>query len=234
MAMGEIVAFIFARGGSKGLPRKNVLNFCGKPLIAWSIEHAKSSTRIDRLIVSTDCNEIAEVAKHYGAEVPFIRPIELAQDASPEWLAWRHALKFVKEERGNYPGIMVSIPTTSPLRSVDDIESCIDLFIQKKPDAVITVSDARRNPYFNMVRLDNTGRSVLVCSPVDKISTRQQSPQIYDMTTVAYVIKPEFVMENDSLFDGEVYHVNIPCERGLDIDNKFDFDFAEWQMKQKQ
>ena len=230
--MNEIVAFIFARGGSKGLPRKNILNFCGKPLIAWSIEQAKSSTKIDRLIVSTDCNEIAEIAKYYGAEVPFIRPTDLAQDHSPEWLAWRHAINFVKEESKTYPSIMVSVPTTSPLRSVNDIDTCIDLFVQKKPDAVITVTDARRNPYFNMVRLDDTGHSVLACQPDGIISTRQQSPNIYDMTTVAYVVKPEFVMEKDSLFEGKVYHVNIPCERGLDIDTKIDFDFAEMQMKQ--
>jgi len=232
--MDKVIAFIFARGGSKGLPSKNILNFCGKPLIAWSIEHAKSSSKINNVIVSTDCNEIAKIALKYGADVPFIRPLELAQDNTPEWLAWQHALKFVKEKTKSYPKIMVSIPTTSPLRSVDDIDACINLFEKKKPDAVITVSEARRNPYFNMVCIDQLGRSVLACPPIENIYSRQQSPKMYDMTTVAYVVKPEFVMRKNKLFDGIVYHVNIPYERAVDIDNKADFQFAELLMKQRQ
>ena len=232
--MSDVIAFIFARGGSKGLPGKNILNFCGKPLIAWSIEHAKSSSRINRVIVSTDCKDIAEIALLHGAEVPFIRPSELAQDDTPEWLAWQHALRFIKEKTYKFPKMLVSIPTTSPLRSVDDIDACIDLFERRNPDAVITVSEARRNPYFNMVCQDDNGCSILACPPIDKIYTRQNSPKIFDMTTVAYVVNPNFVMKKKSLFDGIVYHIQIPYERAFDIDNKIDFDFAELLMMRKQ
>ena len=122
----SIVGFIFARGGSKGLPGKNIRPFCGKPLIAWSIDHARAVSRIDRVIVSTDSHEIAEVALAAGAEVPFIRPAELAQDNSSEWLAWRHALNFVRQTDGALPEVMVSIPTTAPLRVPDDIKRCVD------------------------------------------------------------------------------------------------------------
>jgi len=94
----SIVAVIFARGGSKGLPGKNLRILGDKPLIAWSIEHAKAVRRIDRVIVSTDSTEIAQVALKYGAEVPFIRPSDLAQDDSPEWLSWKHALNFLELE----------------------------------------------------------------------------------------------------------------------------------------
>ena len=94
------VAFIFARGGSKGLPGKNIKIFSGKPLIAWSIEQAKKLSSIDRVIVSTDCSEIARVAKEYGAEVPFLRPDNISEDDSPEWMAWRHALSFLLEKEG--------------------------------------------------------------------------------------------------------------------------------------
>lgn len=232
--MNNVVAFIFARGGSKGLPRKNVLDFCGKPLIAWSIEQANSVQKIDRVIVSTDCEEIAKLAVKYGAEVPFMRPSELGQDTSPEWDSWRHALNYIREEQGSYPEVIVSVPTTSPLRSVSDIEKCIDLFQKEKPDAVITVTDAQRNPYFNMVKETTNGRSSLVFEPAENISNRQAAPKIYDMTTVAYVVKSDFVIKNTSLFDGDVVHVHVPRERAIDIDHKIDFDFAELIMKKNQ
>ena len=122
----KVVAFIFARGGSKGLPGKNIRPLGGKPLIAWSIEHALAVKRIERVIVSTDSEEIAAVARDYGAEVPFIRPAELAQDDSPEWLSWRHALNYLGETTGALPEVMVSVPTTAPLRLAIDIENCLD------------------------------------------------------------------------------------------------------------
>ena len=122
------VAFIFARGGSKGLPGKNIKIFSGKPLIAWSIEQAKKLSSIDRVIVSTDCSEIARVATEYGAEVPFLRPDNISEDDSPEWMAWRHALTFLLEKEGKMPNIMLSIPTTAPLRRVADIENCLNLY----------------------------------------------------------------------------------------------------------
>ena len=232
--MNDIVAFIFARGGSKGLPRKNLLNFCGKPLIAWSIEQARSVAQIDRVIVSTDDEEIAETARRYGAEVPFMRPVELAQDNSPEWLAWRHGLEFLKESNGVYPKVMVSIPTTSPLRSLLDIENCINLYLKEKPDAVITVTAANRNPYFNMVQQDEHGFSVLVCQNENHVFNRQQAPEVFDITTVAYVLRPEFVLNHNTIFDGTLRHVVVPHERAIDIDNQFDFDLAEFIYKRGQ
>ena len=97
----NIIAFVFARGGSKGLPGKNIKILNGKPLIAWSIEHAKKVNRIGKVIVSTDSDEIARIAKEYGAEVPFMRPLELATDESPEWLSWQHGLKYLKITNNN-------------------------------------------------------------------------------------------------------------------------------------
>ena len=148
----RVVAFIFARGGSKGLPGKNTKILAGKPLIAWSIEQAKSVPSISRIIVSTDSEEIAAQALKYGAEVPFMRPEELCRDSSPEWLAWQHALKYLLDIDGFLPDIMVSIPTTAPLRLPVDIENCLNEFKKGEADVVITVSDSRRSPYFNMVR----------------------------------------------------------------------------------
>jgi CMP-N-acetylneuraminic acid synthetase len=229
----EIVAFIFARSGSKGLPGKNIKLLNGKPLIAYSIEHARAVKRIKRIIVSTDSEYIAKIALQFGAEVPFIRPATLATDESPEWLAWRHALEFVRKEKGSYPDAMVSVPPTSPLRIPQDIENCIDDFENYKSDVVITVTNSHRNPYFNMVS-NNLDGSVSVVNHINStLGTRQSAPQVKDVTTVCYVAKPEFVMSYNSIFEGHVRSVHVPIERAIDIDTFFDFEIAEFLFNKK-
>jgi CMP-N-acetylneuraminic acid synthetase len=226
-----VIGFIFARGGSKGLPDKNIRPFGGKPLIAWSIEQARQVLRINRIMVSTDSPRIAEIAQSYGAEVPFLRPSSLAQDQSSEWSAWQHALMYLKENEGALPRLMVSIPTTAPLRWSDDIEQCIDEYDQGDADIVITVTEAHRNPFFNMVRKNADGSVELVISSQSKLARRQEAPTVFDMTTVAYAANPEFVLTNESIFDGRVRSVFIPRERAIDIDTLFDFEVAEFLMK---
>lgn len=229
----DAIAFIFARGGSKGLPGKNIRLFAGKPLIAWTIEHAQAVRRIRRVIVSTDSPQIAEVALRFGAEVPFIRPENLACDDSPEWLSWRHAIEFIRAEEGSLPSIFVSLPVTAPLRLPSDIECCLDTFEQGDADIVITVTEAHRNPYFNMVKIDQSGLANLVISPSNGVARRQDAPPIYDMTTVAYVANPEFINTNDSIFSGRVKASHVPLERSADIDTLFDFELAEWLMEKR-
>lgn len=223
----KIVAFIFARGGSKGLPGKNIRPLCGKPLIAWSIEHALAVKRIERVIVSTDSEEIAAVARDYGAEVPFMRPAELARDDSPEWLAWRHALNYLRETTGVLPEVMVSVPTTAPLRLALDIENCLDEYEKGDADIVITFTDAHRSPYFNMVKTKADGTVGLVNPPQSAIVRRQDAPVVYDMATVCYVANPEFVMTHNSTFEGRVKAVLVPTDRAIDIDTLLDFQIAE-------
>ena len=223
----KAVAFIFSRGGSKGLPGKNIRPLNGKPLIAWSIEHALAVKRIDRVIVSTDSDEIAELARQYGAEVPFMRPAELAGDNSPEWLAWRHALNYLKESTGALPEAMVSVPTTAPLRLPIDIENCLDEYEKGNADMVITVTDAHRSPYFNMVKTNADGSVGLVNPTQSTIARRQDAPVVYDMATVCYVANPEFVMTHNSTFEGRVKAVHVPSERAIDIDTLLDFQIAE-------
>jgi CMP-N-acetylneuraminic acid synthetase len=221
------VAFIFARGGSKGLPGKNIRPFGGKPLIAWSIEHALAVEGIDRVIVSTDSESIALVARNHGAEVPFMRPAELARDDSPEWFAWRHALDFLRESTGSLPKLMVSVPATSPLRTPLDIERCIDEYENGEADIVVTITDAHRNPHFNMVKIRTDGTVGLVNPPTSAIFRRQDAPVVYDMATVCYVANPEFVMSRNSTFEGRVRAVHVPIERSIDIDTLIDFQIAE-------
>jgi len=221
------VAIIFARGGSKGLPRKNIRPLAGKPLIAWSIEHALAVKRIASVLVSTDSDEIAAVALQNGAEVPFMRPAELAGDDSPEWLAWRHALNYLRETTGELPDVMVSVPSTAPLRFPQDIENCLDEYEKGDADIIITVTDAHRSPYFNMVKANADGTVGLVNPTQTALARRQDAPVVYDMATVCYVVKPEFVISHESTFEGRVRSIHVPTERAIDIDTMLDFRIAE-------
>ena len=223
----KAIAFIFARGGSKGLPGKNIRHLGGKPLIAWSIELALAVNRIERVIVSTDSEEIAAVAREYGAEVPFIRPAEMARDNSPEWLAWRHALNYFRESTGALPEVMVSVPATAPLRHALDIENCLDEYEKGDAEMVITVTEAHRSPYFNMVKANLDGTVGLVNPPQSAIARRQDAPVVYDMATVCYVANPEFIMTHNAMFEGRVKAVQVPVERAIDIDTLLDFQIAE-------
>jgi CMP-N-acetylneuraminic acid synthetase len=226
----SVVALICARGGSKGLPGKNIRPLAGRPLIAWSIAQAHAVARIGRVIVSTDSEQIAAVARDAGAEVPFMRPAELARDDSPEWLAWRHALSHLKEADGRYPDILITVPATAPLRTPADLEACLAEYDKGEADMVITVTAAHRNPYFSMVKRDTDGTVSLVISPQGRVFRRQDAPAVYDITPVGYVTSPEFVMTRNGLFEGRVGTVEIPAERAVDIDTLLDFRIAELLM----
>ena len=229
---GSILALIPARGGSKGVPRKNIKELCGKPLIAYAIETALGSSFIDRVVVSTDDQEIAEVARRYGAEVPFQRPPELATDASPELLTWQHAIRTLNEEKGTSPiEVFVCVPPTAPLRTVADVDSCISALLEDEADLVITVRESERNPYFNMVILDEQGGARLVIPPDKTVFHRQDAPPVYDITTVAYAARPEYILNASSILEGNIRAVVVPAERALDIDTETDFMFADFMLK---
>jgi len=227
----SVVAFIFARGGSKSVPRKNLLNLAGKPLIAHAIICALSSKYVDRVIVSTDDPEIAEVSKKFGAEVPFIRPAELASDLSSEWLSWQHALTFLRD-KGEQLDVFLSVPATAPMREVADLNACVDRLMQGDVDLVITASEATHSPYFNIVKIVN-GLAELALKPDTAIFRRQDAPKFFDVTTVAYAAKPSFILEKSSVFDGSVGVVIIPEERALDIDTLLDFKIADFLMRER-
>ncbi len=226
-----MVGFIFARGGSQGIPGKNIRLLAGKPLIAYAIETAFENRFLNRVVVSTDDKKIARVAQDFGAEVPFIRPKELAQDDSSEWLAWQHAIRTLKEQdKGRELDVFVSIPPTAPMRAAEDVDNAIQTFLASDVDIVITAKKASRHPSFNMIILDKQNFAKLVL-PLDKqIIRRQDAPPVYDMTTVAYVANPKFIMESKAVLEGRVKAVIIPEERALDIDTELDFQFAEYLM----
>ena len=220
-------AFIFARGGSKGVPGKNIKEICGKPLIAYSIEIAQEIECIDKIFVSTEDNKIATVSKKYGADI-IPRPVSLAEDDSAEWLAWQHAIKWL-EEKGDSFSVFVSIPTTSPLRNKSDITQCLES-LDEKTDMVVGISEAARSPWFNMVQKKDGGFIDVLMKNDICYARRQETPKIFNMTTVAYVSRPEFITNFTGIFDGKVKGVEIPAERALDIDTELDFEIAELLM----
>ena len=210
------------------MARKNIRQLAGKPLIAYAIQTALASSLINRVVVSTEDSEIAEIARQWGAEVPFMRPADLARDDSPEWQVWQHAIRYLEtEEAGLSLEALVCIPPTSPLRAVEDVESCIQLLLESDADMVITVRPAARNPYFNMVGFSPDGYAQLAIQSPTPIHRRQDAPLLYDITTVAYAGRPEFILKAESIFEGKIKAVVVPAERALDIDTELDFKIAE-------
>lgn len=218
-------AFIFARGGSKGLPGKNIKKLAGKPLLCYSIDIAKATPSIAKVFVSTDDDDIALIAEENGAIV-INRPQEFAEDNTPEWLAWRHAIDWVLIHYGAFDGF-ISLPATSPLRSVVDVEAAILKQHEQKADICIAVTPASRSPYFNMVKCNNEGVVELVNKLSNDVTRRQDAPEVFDITTVVYVSNPEFIMKNYGLFSGVITSIEVPKSRAVDIDDIYDFKLAE-------
>lgn len=229
----EILGCIFARGGSKGVPGKNIRPLGGVPLIGHAIRTALASRWLNRIVVSTDCPEIARVAREYGAETPFLRPAALASDNAPERLAWRHAIEQMEAMDGKTFDYFVSVPATCPLRIADDVDRAIEALTQTDSDIVVTATEASCNPWFNMVRLDADGLAQLAATPPGKVTRRQDAPAVYELTAVAYAARRDSVMLQDSIFQGRVRAVMVPRERAVDIDTEFDFELAEFLMQRR-
>jgi CMP-N-acetylneuraminic acid synthetase len=205
---GQILALIPARGGSKSIPRKNIIEIAGKPLIAWSILQALESDRITRVVVSTDNDEIAAVAKEYGAEVPFIRPVEYAGDRAPDIDVFRHALAYLAENESYCSDIVVHLRPTGPVRRVSDVDDAVDLLLaHPEADSVRSVSLVQQSPYkmWN-VREDGTMEPLLrLPGYVDCQShPRQVLPPVYWQNGYVDVLRPRAVLKKGSMWGDTV------------------------------
>lgn len=227
----NVKAWIFARGGSKGLPGKNIMPLCGKPLIAYAVEEGLKSKYISEVFVSTDDPGIAAAAESFGARAPFLRPAELASDHSPEHLSWQHAVRFM-EKHGIACDIFVSLPATSPLRTVEDIDRCIEHFLEGGSDVSIAVCKSDRHPSFNMVFRDESGR-ISIAMPAQGITRRQDAPPIFNISTAVYVTSPDYILRTSSYMQGVVTSTLISAENSIDIDSILDFKLAELIMKER-
>lgn len=229
-----ILGSICARGGSKGVPRKNLRQLLGQPLIAYTIECAKKCPDLDRVVISTDDEEIAAVARQYGAEVPFMRPAELAQDNSSKWDVFRHLVETIEKKEGKRVDVLVDLDTGVPLRLPEDISSCIDLISKGNADVVITAYEAERNPYFNMVEINPDGYA-RVSKPVDPpITCRQVAPRAFSLSPAVYAIRRDALWTYSHWAESRMQIHIIPRERAVDIDSEIDFRFVEYLMQKKQ
>lgn len=224
----NVWAAVFARGGSKGLPGKNLKTLGGLPLVAHSVRLGRQISGVEEVLCSTDSAEIAAVAEEHGATVPFLRPAELADDDSPEWLSWKHLARYLVDAGAASDDLLVSLPATAPLRTVADVELAIAKHGASAADVVVSYTPAARSPWFNMVTEGADGFLRIVIESGSRFSRRQDAPIVFDLATVVYVTTLGFVLSADSLFEGTVAGVEIPAERAIDIDSQLDFDIAEY------
>lgn len=222
-------AFVFARGGSKGLPGKNIKPLLGKPLLCYSIEVAQQLPEIEQVFVSTDDVQIALIAQAAGAVV-IERPTELASDTSPEFLAWRHAVDYVEQHYGHFDGF-ISLPATAPLRSKEDVQAAMLKLQQTNADICVSITPAQRSPYFNMVRQLPDGLVDIAIKDNGLFVRRQDAPELFDLTTVVYATSPDYIRQSPGVLAGKVTAVIIPKQRAVDIDDNYDFMWAEAMLK---
>lgn len=232
MAKKNIQAWIFVRGESMGLPGKNVMPLLGKPLIAYTIEAAQKSRFIRDVFVSTDSPTIAACAEQYGAIVPFLRPEALADIMVPSYMAWRHAIEWNhQQEDFDRLDIMVSLPVTTPLRTPDEIDQAIELYLSGNCDSVIAVAPSNRHPAYDMVYLDDDGNAKL-CQENDTPLARVRKSKAYDITNLIHVSGADYIMSNENYLKGRVQTIKVPKEHGLDIKDIWDFKLAEIILKE--
>lgn len=228
----NITCVIGARGGSKGLAGKNIRPLLGKPLIGWSIEQAQACKEIRRVVVSTDSETIAEVARSFGAEVPFMRPAALASDTAGKWTVWQHALAACEQYYKESIDIFVDLDCTSPLREPSDIQRAIVQFQRAGVDAVFSVCEARKNPYFNM--LEEVDGKLAICKALPKpVVRRQDAPRVYEHVASIYVLSPDYLRRGAGLLSGSTQGYDIGPEKSHDVDSQQDFDLIEFLMKKR-
>jgi CMP-N,N'-diacetyllegionaminic acid synthase len=221
------IALVPARGGSKQVPRKNIHPLGGRPLLEWTIAIALASRHIERVLVSTDDEEIAAVARSAGAEVPFLRPSDLALDDTADLPVCAHALDWLQEHEGVVPEIVVWLRPTSPLRSVSDVDGAVDLLVATGADSVRTVCISENHPY--LTRRLNGDRLVPFIDGIDASTyvRRQDLPPAYRLNGAVDVVWADRVASNTLLFEGDMRGYVMPVERSVDIDSELDFALAE-------
>ncbi len=232
----KVLGIIPARGGSKRIPRKNIKILAGKPLIAYTIETAIKSKNIDRLIVSTDDEEIAEISKKYGAEVPFMRPSNLAEDTTPDQPVFLHALNWLKKYENYEPEIILNLRPTSPLKTLQTIDKVIQEMIDTNVDIVRTMSPVEgvHHPYW-MYGLSEGGQAIPFIDDVDvsKYYQRQLLPPVYRINGVVDALKTKLVYEGNILNNNNMIGIIISEKESIDIDTEFDLMMCEFIVNSK-
>jgi len=221
------VAIIPARGGSKGIPRKNIKELCGKPLITYTIETALRVRELDRVIVSTEDKEIAEVAKKCGAEVPFMRPEELARDETPTLPVLQHAVKYLEEKENYKPDIIVLLYATSPLLKHERVSEAIKLLKARGFDSVLSVVEDRGHYWIKR------GEDYERLYP-KVLKNRQFTEPLLKENGAIYLCKRDLLMEENTMVGGKIGFLKMQKEESIDIDEPLDFEIAEFFMRRRE
>jgi CMP-N,N'-diacetyllegionaminic acid synthase len=225
----NILALITARGGSKGLPRKNIKLLSGKPLIALTIECARKSEYVDRVVVSTDDEQIAAISRKFHAETPFMRPKSLATSNAKSIDVVLHALDWLKKHGQRYDLLLLLQPT-SPLRTPEDIDRAIELLFKKKAKAVVSVSETEHHPYWSNILPKNACmKGFIPRSIMNKV--RQELPAFYRLNGAIFLVFSDHLKTHRNFYGKDTYAYIMPRERSVDIDTKIDFYLAEYLLK---
>ncbi len=228
----RVLGLIPARGGSKSIPRKNVAFVAGKPLIAWTIEPALQCPSLSRVIVSTDDREIAGAAKRYEAEVPFMRPVELAQDDTSSIDVVIHAIRWLEAHENDRPDYVMLLQPTSPLRNSDDIERVNRIAREKDADGIISVCRVHHHPYW-MKRINEDGVLVDYVSDKQECTSRQGLPPAYVLNGAIYLARTDVLLNQQTFYTERTYAYIMPLERSLDIDSPWDLYLADLVLKDR-
>ncbi len=228
----KVLCTICARGGSKGVKNKNIKSINGKPLIAYTIEQAKQSNLFEHIVISTDSDDIAAIAKEYGAEVFFKRSTKMASDTAGKLDVIRDAFQRSEKYYNEKFDYLIDLDATAPLRSIEDITQSFEQFLKNNNDNLITAMPSRRSPYFNLVEVDNKGKVYLSKTLDNSVVRRQDAPKSYDMNASIYIWKRDVILHSDSLFLEKTGLYVMPEERSIDIDTELDYKFVEFIMKE--
>ena len=220
------LAVITARGGSKGIPQKNLSTILGKPLIAYTIEAALQTKTLTRTIVSTDDKTIAQVSEQYGAEVPFLRPQHLATDTATSIAVLQHAVTYLATEEDYTTDLVVCLQPTSPLRTADDIDQAVNLCLQSGADSVVSLCQAKHHPYW-MKKIFDGRVYPLINEDEQNYTRRQDLPPVYQLNGALYVTKGKVLLEENRILGEFTIPYIMPQERSIDIDTQTDLQTAE-------
>ena len=229
----KVLCTICARGGSKGIENKNIKPMNGKPLITYTVEQAKKSKLFEHIVISTDSDEIAEIAKQYGAEVFFKRSEEMASDSAGKLDVIKDAFVKSEEYYNEKYDYLMDLDVTAPLREVEDILNAFKQFIADNNDNLITAMPSRRSPYFNLVEVNKDGEVYLSKNLDNAILRRQDAPKSYDMNASIYIWKRDIILSENSIFLKKTGLYVMPEDRSIDIDTELDYKFVEFLLKEK-
>lgn len=228
----KILAVITARGGSKGIPQKNIKMLFGKPLIAYSIQAALQSRTLNKIIVSTNDETIANVSKQYGAEVPFLRPKHLATDTATSLSVLQHAARYLAEKENYLADIIVCLQPTSPLRSAEDIDQAVTLCLSTGADSVVSLCQVECHPYW--MKKVVAGRVYPLMEVADEEYPRRQDlPVVYQPNGAIYVTRRKVLLEEGRILGEHTLAYIMPQERSIDIDTPIDLKLAELILKKE-